>query len=203
MSRSEFPIAVKRAAAELYEAGLSLRAVEEQTGVGRETVRRMVHQRATVRERLSYHGDERERILSKYRVLPSGCWHWTGSQNNNGYGVVSFRGKQVAAHRAVYTILKEEPPAGVDCCHTCDNPPCVNPDHIFLGTRADNMRDAARKGRTVRGERATNSVLTDGIVIEARQRFEAGEEIASLAAGFGVKRKTLWAAIRGDTWRHL
>ena len=194
---------LKLAAVELYEQGLSLRAVEEATGINRETIRRLVHEHSNIRHRLARHGDERSRILSKIKVLPSGCWHWTGCQNNQGYGLVSFRGRQTAAHRAVYTLLVKAPPVGLDCCHACDVPQCVNPGHIFLGTRADNMRDASQKGRTARGENAAGAVLTNSIVLESRERFAAGEPISSIASDFGVKHKTLWAAIRGDTWGHL
>lgn len=80
-----------------------------------------------------------------------GCWLWTGATTPDGYGRFSFRGKTVYAHRFVWTLhngtIPRSPAARRFICHRCDTPGCVNPDHLFLGTNSDNMRDAAEKKR--------------------------------------------------------
>jgi hypothetical protein len=80
---------------------------------------------------------------NRVEKLPSGCWEWTGPRDKKGYG----RGSNgQLAHRIAYSLAKADP-AGKVVCHACDNPPCVNPDHLWLGSVVDNARDAVRKGR--------------------------------------------------------
>lgn len=94
-----------------------------------------------------------EKFMEKVdRNHPSGCWQWTGSKDSWGYGqirIVSSSGgsKIRGAHRISFELFKGEIPDGYFVCHTCDNPRCVNPDHLFLGTQTDNMQDRLRKGR--------------------------------------------------------
>lgn len=77
----------------------------------------------------------------------SGCWLWTGDKAKKGYGRLKIEGKRVYAHRAMWEEKVGAIPAGQLVCHTCDNPSCVRPDHLFLGTQFDNMGDASAKGR--------------------------------------------------------
>jgi hypothetical protein len=92
---------------------------------------------------------EYTRSKEKYieRVTESGCWIWMGSTWSGGYGYVRNEGKYISAHRYMYELYKGKIPDGLNCLHTCDNPSCVNPNHLFLGTQTDNMRDMIKKGR--------------------------------------------------------
>ena len=95
-----------------------------------------------------------------YVTKADGCWLWTGARNEHGYGVLHVRSVQTGnllAHRVSWEIHYQEVPAGTYVLHHCDNPPCVRPDHLFLGTKAENTRDMMRKGRAHFGGRAIGS----------------------------------------------
>jgi len=86
------------------------------------------------------------------------CWPWQGAKLKTGYGVVKHRCKQYKAHRASFAIHRGQIPGGMFVCHHCDNPSCVNPSHLFLGTPQDNMTDKVQKGRQSRGEEHAKSI---------------------------------------------
>lgn len=79
----------------------------------------------------------------------TGCWLWTGSKNGRGYGSIYLDGKRVGAHVASWILFKGPIPDGMNVCHHCDNPPCINPHHEFLGSQSDNLKDAVKKGRVI------------------------------------------------------
>ena len=91
-----------------------------------------------------------EFVNKRIKKAPNGCWEWTGSVNDKGYGLIYVEGKSKRAHRITYQLFKSEIPKGLFICHHCDNPGCVNPEHLFVGTQKDNMQDCIRKGRFVR-----------------------------------------------------
>lgn len=88
-----------------------------------------------------------KRFWSKVTKTQDGCWLWTGSLQTQGYGNIEIKGKRLLPHRIAYILHKGEIPQGLSVCHHCDIPKCCNPEHLFLGTAADNTNDATQKGR--------------------------------------------------------
>ena len=92
-----------------------------------------------------------ERFNSKYTIAPNGCWLWNANKNNKGYGMFRVTTKawenKTLAHRVSYELANGKIPEGKHICHTCDTPSCVNPEHLFIGSRSDNMIDCIRKNR--------------------------------------------------------
>ena len=131
------------------------------------------------------------------------CWEWGGHLHANGYGRITHSNKTQYAHRFYWERVNGPIPKGLDVCHTCDNRKCVNPSHLFLGTRKENMIDARIKGRLQRGEDRYNSVLTENMVREARWLHANGAKIVGIAKRFGVNKTTIGNAIKGKTWRHV
>ncbi len=141
------------------------------------------------------------------------CWVWTGgSSRPGGYGSVYQRWDQAhrrpvmaSAHRLSYADAYGPIPEGMDVCHRCDNPPCVRPSHLFVGTARDNGRDMARKGRagywSRPGDANPAARLTWDAVRVMRARHAAGETITALGSAFGVHRTTASLVVRGRTWK--
>ncbi len=131
-----------------------------------------------------------------------GCWEWTGRVDRHGYGKGIDSGTSTLAHRVSWEMHNGPIPAGMCVCHRCDNRRCVHPDHLFLGTNADNIRDRDAKGRGATGERQGLAKLTAAKVVEIRHRYAAGESQASLARVFGVAQSNIGAVVTGRTWKH-
>lgn len=134
------------------------------------------------------------------------CWPWLGPRRN-GYGMLWHGGKRRGAHRIAFELTHGRIPAGLDILHTCDNPPCCNPTHLWTGTARDNLRDAARKGRirggNLRGETSPNHKLTWAAARDIRKRQAAGESQHGLAREYGVSQPTIHFIVTGRTWREL
>jgi hypothetical protein len=147
----------------------------------------------------------------------SPCREWPGQRSAKGYGLILGDGRPRYAHREALEEKLGRPIApGMQSCHTCDNPPCTNPDHLFEGTNADNQRDSADKGRngrwthperTARGERCHTAKLTADQVLEIRARYRPGRQsstnIVRLASAFGVAKSSISRVVRGATWTHV
>jgi hypothetical protein len=150
------------------------------------------------------------RFRTKYKVLPSGCWDWSGSLNpQTGYGSFFFhkdgKSQPMGAHRASWILHIGPIHNGLHVCHHCDNPPCVNPDHLFLGTDKDNHADMKAKGRSPFGSRSGRARLTEEKVIEIRRLYSTGRYIyRELAQMFGVSPTTIERANLGTRfWNHV
>lgn len=147
-----------------------------------------------------------DRLLAKVRTSESGCWEFTGGRAAKGYGVIYSHDhrRNIPAHRASWYVHRGDIPSGMFVCHKCDNPPCVNPDHLFVGTPADNVRDMVRKNRhppQCRGPNKFAAKLDEDQVREIRRRASAGDHPRKLAAEFGVHVVNIRHIIKGRTWK--
>lgn len=138
------------------------------------------------------------------------CWYWLGCVQSNGYGRMKVKGKTDFAHRWAYRVFRGETPKGLDVCHTCDNRQCVNPAHLFLGIRLENMQDCKAKGRhshgpahaaKISGERGPGAKLTTKQVKEIISCRRDGLTPAKIAERFGVDPSTIRNILSGRTWK--
>ena len=136
-----------------------------------------------------------ERFMRRVSPEPnSGCWLWEGTIGLRGYGVCSTHGEaRELAHRVAYKLFCGAIPQNGAICHRCDNPPCVNPEHLFLGTQADNIADMDRKGRRIRISAVPPQVIA-GI------RADTTTPHAAIARRFGISQKTVRNYRAGRTW---
>lgn len=150
-----------------------------------------------------------DRFWEKVRVAgPTECWEWQAS-TANGYGRFRIGNTCHLAHRFSFELHNGPIPSGMLVCHACDNPPCVNPDHLFLGTIADNNRDMAAKNRTNRiprtmGEDSHYARLTAAQVLEIRQLAATGNETqTAIAARFGMTSSAISRIVLRQAWKHI
>jgi hypothetical protein len=156
----------------------------------------------------------KNKLLSKIRVSENGCWEWTAGHGGNGYGNVWFAGKRYPAHRASYMAFIGDISPDLCACHRCDNPNCINPDHLFPGTKLQNNQDRHQKGRSagpkgdknwqhshvdlvLKGERHPFAKLTDAEVASLRKEYSAGGVYQrELAAKYGISRSHVANLVR-------
>lgn len=133
----------------------------------------------------------------------TGCWNWKAGKNQYGYGMKRQDGKKWVAHRLVYSLLKGNPPDHLYACHTCDNPSCCNPDHIFFGTPQDNTTDAKQKGRVPKGSEHGNSKLTERDVSEIRRLYFSGIQPSVIATQYPVRPLHVTRIAKRRAWKHV
>lgn len=166
-----------------------------------------------------------ERFWEKVVPADDGCMVWTGSRDPRGYGRVWRSGRLESAHRVAWQECVGPIPEGMFVCHRCDNPPCCNPSHLFLGTNRENMHDALRKGRlnpamfdgtmpriggqaraakhTLQGEGHPHHRLTERDVRDIRALAASGRTQASIAPAFGISRTRVGEIVRREAWTHV
>jgi hypothetical protein len=144
------------------------------------------------------------RLWEKVTVT-EGCWLFTGFLDKHGYGEINGgrRGLKFSAHQAAYLVAVGPIPDSLCVLHSCDTPACVRPDHLFLGTQAENMADMNQKGRHCKGEDVHNSKLTPASVVEIRDLIADGHSITFIGRKYGVARATIRDIKQGKTWRHV
>lgn len=198
---------------------------------------RLVH-RATMcgmhRQRLRRHGDTGVVLPRRNGSVPVGerfwarvdktgdCWVWTGAtQKAWGYGLIGARGKSQLAHRIAWELTNGPIPEGMNVCHRCDNPPCVNPDHLFLGTQADNNADKESKSRgnhprgerhgtytkpesVTRGSASPNTHLSERDIRAIRSMYATGDwSQEALGQLFGSDQTAISKIVRRVSWKHV
>lgn len=131
---------------------------------------------------------------------PHACWPWTGGRNEAGYGKLCWKGEMQRVHRLAWTEKNGPIPLGLDVLHECDNPPCRNESHLFLGTNDANVADMIAKGRQPKGEGHGCAKLADDQVRAIRAAAGTQRDIA---ARFGVSHGQVWRILRGRRWQHL
>jgi HNH endonuclease len=151
-------------------------------------------------------------------IAENGCWDWMRALNNKGYAVCYVAGRQTLAHRTSYEVSKGQIPIGVFVLHECDNPKCINPDHLFLGTQIDNMQDCKAKGRMSkpppnpkgrnvgrmpRGESLWNQTLTEAEARDIMRLHMEHLNISQIASRLNKPKHIVADVCRGRSWRWL
>lgn len=152
---------------------------------------------------MHYH---RKHALERYynsftKGKPDECWNWTGKLDGYGYGVCNINRLCTAYRVAIWLDGKD--PKGHHVLHSCDNPKCVNPNHLRLGTNEDNMKDKMDKQRQTKGSDVHSAVLTEKDIPVIKEKYKQGQRQYSIAAEYGVHQSQISMIVRGKTWAHV
>lgn len=148
-------------------------------------------------------GNVKGKLMKFVEKQANGCWRWMKTLGNHGYGLISFNGRSHLAHRVSYELHKGKLGRKF-ACHTCDNKWCVNPDHIFPGSPADNLADAAAKGRfNNKGSNHGMSKLNEAKVRAIKKLLAKGLSHPEIAAKFNVSRPNISMIASGKRWAHV
>lgn len=157
------------------------------------------------KRRIIYNSDF-ERFNKKYDVAENGCWVWNGAKNKAEYGNFRLFQIMIGAHVASYlmfnnTFIQKDKNL---ICHSCDNPKCVNPAHLWAGSASDNIQDALNKNRAYKGVLNGRSVLTEKDIVEIRLKYKTGKHThKEIAKMYGVAKPTISSILRNESWRHI
>lgn len=150
-------------------------------------------------------GKQLDKFLASRKEVPDGCIEWTKSRDKQGYGLFYSNGGVTKAHRIAYWIYYHTYPDDKCVCHSCDNPSCVNPEHLFLGTVQDNNKDRHSKGRSknkpTSGEAHNMAKLSEQQVLSIKQILGATQK--ELAETYGVSVAQISRIVNGKSWTHL
>tara|TARA_R110000796_G_scaffold14526_6_gene47528 strand:+ start:1099 stop:1572 length:474 start_codon:yes stop_codon:yes gene_type:complete len=133
----------------------------------------------------------------------TGCWEWQAFRDRGGYGKMSVGSRVMKAHRVSFALTFGPFDSDLLVCHDCDNRSCVNPDHLFLGTPADNSADMKSKGRQAKGEANGRSKLTEADIPAIMAQHATGATMRAIARDFGVSHAVISSIIRGESWTHV
>jgi Autographiviridae endonuclease len=153
------------------------------------------------------------RLVRAEDIASDSCWNWVGCVQDNGYGRFNGNAGTEGAHRFSYRAFIGNIPSGLDVCHACDNRRCVRPDHLFVGTRADNMQDCKSKDRMSSGEKhgltIKGSIKSNAAKLSPDQvaiidlRLSSGHKRSQIAIDFGVKLSAVRSIATGESWSHI
>lgn len=147
----------------------------------------------------------KNKILKHVKINEKGCWEWQKSKHKQGYGHCGFKGKVMLAHRVSWMVFKGEIPVSILVLHKCDNPTCVNPDHLFLGTDKDNVQDSILKNRFNRskGEKHYLANHSEEKVQLAKNLKSKGLKYKEISKLTGIPVGSLSGIINSTAWKHV
>ena len=131
------------------------------------------------------------------------CWNWTAYCNVAGYGTFLYNGKARTAHRIAWLLATGKDPGNLLVLHKCDNRKCVNPEHLYIGTAADNVRDSINRRRIKVGEAHYAAKLSVASIEWAVKEYNSGRDQKSIAKELNVSPSALYNALKGKTWKHV
>jgi len=160
------------------------------SAVGLGLARAVPHCTVLSRGRIVLNATDSQRFWNKVYVTAN-CWLWIGARHEFGYGWFELNGKAQTAHTIAFAECYGPIPTGMNVCHECDNPPCVRPNHLFLGTQQDNLSDMREKNRHQKGETNGHAKLTEQDIETIRQMYSQGTFQRVIAAQYGVHQVTI------------
>lgn len=187
---------------ERIKAGSALRSIRSRGG-SCGCKKRLASSKTMKEMMLKKHGTIKDRFLSRFTALgDDDCWEWNAQKDKDGYGILPTNGAPIRAHRFSIKHFNGIDPTGFVVCHSCDNPSCVNPSHLFIGKPVDNVNDMLHKGRDMMvGSRNNKAKLTELDVINIRSMSSSGAK--NIAIDYGVSKSTITRILSKKSWRHV